>query len=77
MAHLEYFHDEYVRRRKWLDEQTYANLVALCQFLPGPASSQVGIGAVVGILISAFYTPIWTSSILTPIDLFCLCCAVV
>lgn len=44
IAHLGYFHDEYVRRRKWMDEQAYANLVALCQFLPGPASSQVGIG---------------------------------
>jgi chromate transporter len=44
IAHLGYFHEEYVRRRKWLDEQAYANLVALCQFLPGPASSQVGIG---------------------------------
>lgn len=44
IAHLGYFHDEYVRRRKWLDERAYANLVALCQFLPGPASSQVGIG---------------------------------
>jgi chromate transporter, chromate ion transporter (CHR) family len=44
VAHLGYFHDEYVRRRKWLDERSYADLVALCQFLPGPASSQVGIG---------------------------------
>lgn len=44
IAHLGYFHDEYVRRRKWLDERSYADLVALCQFLPGPASSQVGIG---------------------------------
>lgn len=44
IAHLGYFHEEYVRRRKWLDEQSYADLVALCQFLPGPASSQVGIG---------------------------------
>ena len=43
IAHLGYFHAEYVVRRKWLDEQTYADLVALCQFLPGPASSQVGI----------------------------------
>jgi chromate transporter len=43
VAHLGYFHTEYVRRRKWLDEQSYADLVALCQFLPGPASSQVGI----------------------------------
>ncbi|QOY33959.1 chromate transporter [Anaerobacillus isosaccharinicus] len=44
IAHLGYFHDEYVRRRKWVDEKSYADLVALCQFLPGPASSQVGIG---------------------------------
>lgn len=43
IAHLGYFRDEYVRRRKWLDEKSYADLVALCQFLPGPASSQVGI----------------------------------
>ena len=44
IAHLGYFHEEYVRRRKWIDEKAYADLVALCQFLPGPASSQVGIG---------------------------------
>lgn len=44
IAHLGYFHNEYVRRRKWMDERSYADLVALCQFLPGPASSQVGIG---------------------------------
>jgi chromate transporter len=44
IAHLGYFHEEYVRKRKWLDEKSYADLVALCQFLPGPASSQVGIG---------------------------------
>ena len=44
VAHLGYFHDEFVVRRKWLDERAYADLVALCQFLPGPASSQVGIG---------------------------------
>ena len=43
VAHLGYFREEYVARRKWLDEPTYADLVALCQFLPGPASSQVGI----------------------------------
>src|SRR6476659_692445 len=43
IAHLGYFHEEYVNRRKWIDEQSYADLVALCQFLPGPASSQVGI----------------------------------
>jgi chromate transporter len=44
VAHIGYFHDEFVVRRKWLDERAYADLVALCQFLPGPASSQVGIG---------------------------------
>src|ERR1700726_2461560 len=43
IAHLGYFHDEFVARRKWLDEKTYADLVALSQFLPGPASSKVGI----------------------------------
>lgn len=48
VAHLGYFHVEYIQKRKWLDERSYADLVALCQFLPGPASSQVGIG--IGIL---------------------------
>ncbi|AIQ15122.1 chromate transporter [Paenibacillus durus] len=48
IAHLGYFHNEYIRRRKWMDERSYADLVALCQFLPGPASSQVGIG--IGVL---------------------------
>jgi chromate transporter len=43
IAHLGYFHEEYVKRRRWIDEQSYADLVALCQFLPGPASSQVSI----------------------------------
>lgn len=42
IAHLGYFRDELVVRRRWLDDQAYADLVALCQFLPGPASSQVG-----------------------------------
>lgn len=42
-AHIGYFRDEYVTKRKWLDDKAYADLVALCQFLPGPASSQVGI----------------------------------
>jgi chromate transporter len=42
IAHLGYFRNELVERRKWLDETSYADLVALCQFLPGPASSQVG-----------------------------------
>ncbi len=43
IAHLGYFRDEFVQRRRWLDERSYADLVALCQFLPGPASSQVGL----------------------------------
>ena len=43
VAHLGYFREEFVTRRRWLDDRTYADLVALCQFLPGPASSQVGI----------------------------------
>lgn len=42
IAHLGYFRNELVLRRKWIDESGYADLVALCQFLPGPASSQVG-----------------------------------
>ena len=42
IAHLGYFRDELVLRRRWIDEAGYADLVALCQFLPGPASSQVG-----------------------------------
>ena len=48
IAHLGYFRNEFVARRKWLSDKDYADLVALCQFLPGPASSQVGIG--VGLL---------------------------
>jgi chromate transporter len=43
IAHLGYFRQELVVRRKWLDEQNYADLLALCQFLPGPSSSQMGI----------------------------------
>jgi len=44
IAHLGYFREEFVARRKWLEERVYADLVALCQFTPGPASSKVGIG---------------------------------
>jgi len=43
IAHLGYFRDEFVTRRQWLSERSYADLVALCQFLPGPASSQAGL----------------------------------
>lgn len=44
IAHLGYFRTAFVERRKWLSEAAYADLIALCQFLPGPASSQVGMG---------------------------------
>jgi chromate transporter len=43
IAHIGYFRNEFVERRRWLDEQSYADIVALCQLLPGPASSQVGM----------------------------------
>ena len=43
VAHIGYFRQEFVERRKWLDDRAYADLVSLCQALPGPASSQVGI----------------------------------
>ncbi|MBO1003987.1 chromate efflux transporter [Pseudogracilibacillus auburnensis] len=48
IAHLGYFKNEYIDKRKWLDDKTYADIIALCQFLPGPASSQVGMA--IGIL---------------------------
>lgn len=65
VAHLGYFHAEFVQRRKWLTERAYADLVALCQFLPGPASSQVGFaiglarGGILGALVAflAFTLP--------------------
>jgi len=52
IAHIGYFHEEFVVRRKWLDEQAYVDLVALCQFLPGPASSQVGFS--IGLLRAGY-----------------------
>ncbi|OEH93771.1 chromate transporter [Bacillus solimangrovi] len=58
VAHLAYFREEYINRRKWLDDKTYADIIALCQFLPGPASSQVGMaigmlrGGILGGIIS-------------------------
>lgn len=58
IAHLGYFHDEYVKKKKWMSEEAYADLVALCQFLPGPASSQVGMavglsrGGIIGAVLS-------------------------
>ncbi|MBW8470472.1 MAG: chromate efflux transporter [Thiobacillus sp.] len=48
VAHLGYFRTEFVERRRWLGEAAYADLVALCQFLPGPASSQVGMALGLG-----------------------------
>jgi len=48
IAHIGYFNEEFVRRRHWLDQETFAQIVALCQFLPGPASSQVGM--IVGLI---------------------------
>lgn len=52
VAHLGYFRHEFVERRQWLDERTYADLVALSQFLPGPASTKVGIA--IGLLRASY-----------------------
>jgi chromate transporter len=52
IAHIGYFREEFVARRRWLDEPAYADLVALCQFLPGPASSQVGFS--IGLVRAGF-----------------------
>src|SRR5437667_377763 len=52
IAHLGYFRTEFVEHRKWLDEKAYADLVALSQFLPGPASSKVGIA--IGLLRAGY-----------------------
>src|SRR5580704_10336555 len=52
IAHIGYFHEEFVVRRKWLDEQAFVDLVALCQFLPGPASSQTGFS--IGLLRAGY-----------------------
>ena len=43
VAHLGFFRQEFVRKRRWIDDAAYADLIALCQFLPGPASSQVAL----------------------------------
>ncbi|HTH13972.1 MAG TPA: chromate transporter, partial [Spirochaetia bacterium] len=52
VAHLGYFHAEYVNRKQWLDEAAYTDLVALCQVLPGPTSSQLGVA--IGTLRAGF-----------------------
>jgi chromate transporter len=61
IAHIGYFRQEFVVKRRWLDEHVYADLVALCQFLPGPASSQVGfsIGLMRGGYLGGFAA--WTA----------------
>lgn len=60
IAHLGYFRDEFVIRRKWIDEHAYADLVGLCQFLPGPASSQVAFS--IGLMRSGYWGALaaWT-----------------
>ncbi|MGC1584843.1 MAG: chromate transporter [Rhodomicrobium sp.] len=52
IAHLGYFRQEFVTRRSWLDEQAFADLIGLCQFLPRPASSQVGFS--IGLMRAGF-----------------------
>ncbi len=67
VAHLGYFREELVVRRKWVDEETFADLVALCQFLPGPASSQLGMA--LGMERAGLPDePAWTSTMKTPRD---------
>ena len=46
VAHIGYFRSEFVQRRRWLPEGSFADLVALCQFMPGPASSQLGLSLI-------------------------------
>ena len=53
IAHLSYFRAEFVARRRWLDESGYADLIALCQFIPGPASSQAGFA--LGVMRGGFW----------------------
>src|SRR5271155_2050227 len=53
IAHIGYFRDEFVVRRHWLDDSAYSDLVALCQFLPGPASSQVGFA--IGLMRAGYW----------------------
>lgn len=76
IAHLAYFREEFVVKRKWLSDQSYSDLIALCQFLPGPASSQVGMalgamrGGIVGALISWFAFSLPSVLILTLFALY-------
>ena len=68
IAHIGYFREEFVVRRRWLDEQAYADLVGLCQFLPGPASSQVGFS--IGLLRAGYLGGLaaWTGFTLPSAD---------
>jgi chromate transporter len=77
VAHLGYFRAEFVERRGWLDDKSYSDLVALCQFLPGPASSQVGIalglgragwGGAMAAWIGFTLPSAWRSSSLRPVS---------
>ncbi|MDE2287619.1 MAG: chromate efflux transporter [Burkholderiales bacterium] len=72
VAHLGYFRNEFVTRRRWLGERSYADLVALCQFLPGPASSQVGMA--LGLSRGGFRGALaaWTGFTLPSAILLCL-----
>ncbi len=63
VAHLGYFREAFVTRRRWFSEQAYSDIVALCQFLPGPASSQVGM--VIG-LSRAGYRARWRRGSASP-----------
>ena len=56
VAHLGYFHERFVQRQRWITAEAYADLVGLCQLLPGPSSSQVGMG--LG-LIRAGWLGVW------------------
>src|ERR1700739_2389567 len=66
IAYIEYFREEFVVRRRWLDEQSFVDLVALCQFLPGPASSQVGFS--IGLMRGGYLGGLaaWTGVSLAP-----------
>src|SRR5260221_13614735 len=66
VAHLGYFREEFVAKRKWLDDRTYADIVALCQSLPGPASSQVGIAVGLSRAGYAGALAAWTGFTLPP-----------
>jgi chromate transporter len=59
IAHLSYFHRELIERRRWLSESQYAQLLGLCQFVPGPASSQLGFTLLAARRVSALLVVLW------------------